>query len=106
MECFVDSGAPACFFHASICHSLGIKRLEDGVEDSLNGIVGGPKAPVYFHKVKILIGSEQFQTMAGFSKELTVGGLLGRLGFLQNFIVKFDCSVTPPFFEIEKIHHA
>lgn len=102
----MDTGAPSCLFHASICHSLGIKRLEDGVADMLNGIVSGPKVPVYFHKVKILIGSEQFQTMAGFSRELTVGGLLGRVGFFQNFTVKIDCSVTPPFFEIEKIHRA
>ncbi len=57
-------------FHAGLCHSLGIKRVEDGIRDELTGIIGGPKAPIYFHKVKILVGAEQFETMAGFSPEL------------------------------------
>lgn len=91
-------------FHASLCHSLGIKRLEDGIADELKGIIGGPKAPLYFHKIKVLIGSEQFQTMGGFSHELSVAGILGRRGFFENFVVTIDSSTTPPVCEIQKIH--
>lgn len=104
IESFVDSGAAVCMFHASICKQLGIKRVEDGIEDELRGIVGGPKAPMYFHKVKILVGSEQFETMAGFSSALAVGGILGRRGFFENFVVRIDSSTTPPTFDLEKIH--
>jgi len=53
--------------------------------------------------VKIIVVSEQFETMAGFSKELSVIGILGRRGFFQNFITKIDSSGSPPFIELEKI---
>lgn len=104
IECWVDSGAHVCMFHASLCHPLGIKRLEDGIEDELKGVIGGPKAPLYFHKVKILVASEQFETMAGFSRDLSVAGILGRRGFFENFVVTIDSSTIPPFCEIHKIH--
>jgi len=67
-------------FHADFCHSLGIK-LEEGIKAGLGGVVGGAKADLYFHKIKILVGSYQVTTMAGFSKEISVAGLLGRRGF-------------------------
>lgn len=85
---------------------MGIRRLEDGVKDDLRGVIGGPKAPMYFHKVKILVFAEFFETMAGFSRDLAVTGLLGRRGFFENFIVNIDASSSPPSCEIEKIHRA
>ena len=109
IEAIVDSGSPYCMFHAGICQSLGIRRIEDGIEDTLRGVVGGqssPSSPFYFHKVKIQIGGEQFETMAGFSWNLAVGGLLGRRGFFENFRVQFDCSPYPPQLDIERIHRA
>ena len=104
IECWIDSGADVCIFHADLCHSLGIRRVEDGVKDDLRGVIGGPKAPMYFHKVKIIVFSDFFETMAGFSRDLSVTGLLGRRGFFENFVVKIDSSSSPPFCEIDKIH--
>lgn len=72
----------------------------------MSGLFGGQKCPVYFHKIKVLIASEQFETMAAFSQDLPIAGILGRVGFFQNFIVKFDCTGTPPTVELEKVHHA
>lgn len=106
IECWIDSGAGVCIFHASICHSLGIRRLEDGVRDDLRGVIGGPKAPMYFHKINIIVFGDSFETMAGFSHDLSVTGLLGRRGFFENFVVKIDASTSPPTCEIEKIHRA
>jgi hypothetical protein len=59
---------------------------------------------VYFHPIKILIGSAQTQTMAGFSEQLSVAGLLGRRGFFDNFTLHLDGTSNPPVFEIEKIN--
>lgn len=87
-----------------MCSSLGIKRVEDGVEDTLKGIIGGPQAPIYFHKVKVMLGSEIFEAMAGFSWALSVGGILGRRGFFENFVVTFDASANTPFLELKRIH--
>jgi hypothetical protein len=106
IACWIDSGADACIFHASICHSLGIRRLEDGVKDQLQGVTSGPTGSLYFHKIKIFVFGDSFETMAGFSPNLVVTGLLGRRGFFENCVVKFDASTSPPFCEIEKIHRA
>jgi hypothetical protein len=61
---------------------------------------------MYFHRVRILVFGEFFETMAGFSRELSVAGLLGLRGFFEHFIVKVDSSSSPPHCEIEKIHRA
>ena len=103
IECWIDSGSHVCLFHGSLCHSLGIKRIEDGVIEEIGGIFGDYKRPVYFHKVKIIVVSEQFETMAGFSWDLSVVGILGRRGFFQNFITKIDSLQNPPCIELEKI---
>ena len=104
-EAWIDSGSPWCIFHSSFCRSLGI-TLESGIKDDLEGITGGPAVAVYFHKVKIVIGSTQFETMAGFSSGLSVAGILGRHGFFDNFSVKFDPTVSPPEIELTKINRA
>lgn len=90
-------------FHADFCRSLGIK-LEDGIKSELGGIIGGASAPMYYHQMKILIGSSQLQTMVGFSQALSVAGLLGRRGFFDNFIFTLDGTVSPPVFEVEKLN--
>lgn len=106
IECWIDSGADVCVFHAGICHSLGIKRLEDGIRDELYGVIGGLRVPLYFHKVRVLFFNEFFETMAGFSRDLSVAGLLGLRGFFENFVVTVDSSFDPPQCEIAKIHRA
>jgi hypothetical protein len=83
-----------------------MKRVEDGIRDELHGVVGGRHVPIYFHKVRVLLFGEFFDTMAGFSRELSVAGLLGIRGFFENFIVTIDSSADPPRCEIEKIHRA
>jgi hypothetical protein len=76
------------------------------VRDALQGVTGAPTSLLYFHKVRIFVFGDSFETMAGFCPELAVTGLLGRRGFFDNFVVKFDASTAPPYCEIEKIHRA
>ncbi len=92
-------------FHAGFCNALGI-RMEEGIRSDLGGVVGGVSVPIYFHKIKILVGAQQLTTMAGFSEKLSVAGLLGRRGFFDDFIVKIDSSTSPPSFELDKINRA
>jgi hypothetical protein len=92
-------------FHAGFCRALGI-NLKDGIKSGLSGVVGGAKGEMYYHKVKILVGSYQITTMAGFSEDMTVAGLLGRRGFFEEFIVKIDSSTNPPSFEYDRINRA
>ena len=101
-EAHIDSGSPWCLFHSSFCKSLGI-NLESGIRDELGGVIGGASAPMYFHKVKILIGSTIFETVAGFSSALVVAGILGRHGFFDNFTVTFDPSEYPPQIDLTRL---
>lgn len=104
-EAHIDSGSPWCLFHSSFCKSLGIK-LESGIKQELGGIIGSASSPMYFHKVKILIGSDLFETMAGFCPALTVAGILGRRGFFDNFTVTFDPLEYPPQIDIVRLSRA
>lgn len=77
--------------------------MEDGIKEEFGGIFNDPKQPVYYHKVKIIVVSEQFETMAGFSWHLGVTGILGRRGFFQNFVTTIDSSGNPPHVELRRI---
>jgi hypothetical protein len=105
IEAWVDTGAHCCMFHASFCKSLGI-RLEDGIKSELGGVIGDDKRPMYFHKTRILVGSSQIETMVGFCEFLSVGGLLGRRGFFDNFFFSLNGISNPPTFELDKIDRA
>jgi hypothetical protein len=69
----------------------------------VGGISGQMKIAFYFHKVKLLAGGESFDIQAGFSDQLAVAGLLGQVGFFENFSVTFDYTPHPPCFEIQRI---
>ncbi len=103
VEAWIDSGSPWCIFHSSFCRLLGID-LESGIREDLRGVAWGPSAPMFFHKINIVIGSSQFETMAGFSSALAVAGILGRHGFFENFSVSFDPLPYPPEIELNQVN--
>ena len=92
-------------FHASLCNPLGIRKVESGIEDIIGGVIGGATAPMYYHDIKIQVGSEQIPIRAAFSWKMSVVGILGRRGFFDNFSIKFDASTSPPTLELERIHN-
>ena len=104
-EALIDSGASDCLFRADICPILGIK-LEKGIKSSTAGIVPGEKIDVYFHDVNLWVVADMIKIRAGFAPRLSVGALLGRHGFFENFIVTFDPSNNPPGFEIQRLGRA
>lgn len=74
-EAIVDSGAPECYFHGDIAKAIGI-RVEDGIESSIGGIVGGVKIPIYYHSVGLYVGVDILKIKAGFSNQLSVAAIL------------------------------
>ena len=99
----VDSGSPWCIFPTALGDYLGI-NVSKGIESTIGGILKGGKEPIYFHKIKMLVENNwSINVMAGFTKRLAVTGILGRDGFFDNFLVRFDHSIKPPHLEIEKI---
>jgi len=90
-------------FSSAVADYLGIK-ITDGIEGMVGGILKGDKEPIYFHSLKIQVESNWNITVkAGFTKKLALAGILGRNGFFDNFTVRFDQSVKPSQFEIEKM---
>jgi hypothetical protein len=80
---------------------MGIK-IHDGVEGDLGGVIAGPRSKVYYHNVKLVVGTDIVDIKAGFSWDLTEN-LLGYVGFFDNFIVTFDPSPQPPCFDLQRI---
>lgn len=101
----VDSGSHACYFRADVGEAVGLK-VEKGAPAELVGIKKGLAIPVFFHTIRLILGSESLTIPAGFTPELSVAGVLGRRGFFDNFSVRFDSASSPPSLEIERIHHA
>jgi hypothetical protein len=102
IESIVDSGCQACLFHADIGSALGID-VTRGAESPLTGAIGGVGGKVYYHKVRMLVAGENLEIIAGFSPQLSVAGLLGQLGFFDNFVVTMDYTPDPPLLELHRI---
>jgi hypothetical protein len=99
----VDSGCPYCLFRAEVA-DLPHLDLRTAQQSVLGGIIGGPKDPVLFHKVDLVIENNwRIEVLAGFMKKLSVAAILGRTGFFDNFQVLFDHSKSPREFEITRI---
>ena len=101
-DAVVDTGSDYCLFHANIGAAIGIK-IDQGPEGDLGGVVGGPRAKVYYHNVKLVVATEIVDIKAGFSWDLTEN-LLGQFGFFENFMVTFNHEFTAPYFELQRIH--
>jgi hypothetical protein len=99
----VDSGSPFCIFKAGVAELLGID-VEKGEQDTIGGIIAGAREPIYFHNVNIYVEADWVVPVkAGFVRKLNTTGILGRIGFFDNFHVHFDHSVFPPVVEIKRI---
>jgi hypothetical protein len=104
IEAYVDSGASTCLFHANIGRAIGMHDLEAGKEGPLGGVVRGVSRKVYYHPIKLCIGPDIIPIVAGFCDELSVGAILGRSGFFDNYTITFDPCNNPPGFEIQRVH--
>lgn len=101
-EAVVDSGSEYTLIHASLAELIGLK-VESGTAGSLSGVVANAKAEVYYHKIKLAVLAEVIEVTAGFSYDLPVAGILGRIGFFDRFIITFDPTATPPGLDLQRV---
>ena len=106
IEALIDSGADDCLFRADIGRAIGIKDIASGPVGEMAGIVPGVQIPVYYHHVNLWVGSSMIKITAGFTEKTSVGAILGRRGFFENFIITFDPSANPPGFDIQRLGRA
>lgn len=99
----LDSGSAVCLFRADWADYLKLD-LTNGKTGEIGGIVSGAKGTAVYQPVQVYVEDETIVTLnVGFSRKLSVPGILGRRGFFDLFRVTFDHSASPPFFELEKI---
>ena len=100
-EALIDSGASRCIFHADIGKAVGLD-VQKGEQEETFGI-SGKASPIWLHRVSLYVAGDIIDVKAGFSYEIPLAGVLGRLGFFDTYKITFDCSTTPPGFELERI---
>ena len=100
----IDSGASICLFHSSIGKSIGL-NVEKGEPDKTVGVNGVP-TEIFKHTISLHVLGSMFKIQAGFTPNLPLAGLLGRIGFFEHFKITFDPSNNPPGFELERIYRA
>lgn len=88
-------------FKADVGQYIGID-VRSGIKVEIGGVVAGRKIEAYFHDVYLWLGTDKIRIKAGFSEEMSVGAILGRRGFFENFIVTFD----PAGFTIQRLGRA
>jgi hypothetical protein len=103
-EAVIDSGASLCLFHSSIGRSIGL-NIEKGELAETMGVSGIP-TKIYRHSVSLHVLGNIFKIRAGFTDQLPLAGLLGRIGFFEYFKITFDPSSDPPGFELVRVHRA
>jgi hypothetical protein len=102
-EVLLDTGSPICLFRADLGRSLGLE-IESGPVQRIGGFATNLTEPAYFYTVNLHVGMNwAIEIKAGFVENLLMAGLLGRRGFFENFVVRFDHSSSPPYFDLEKI---
>jgi hypothetical protein len=102
-QALLDTGATNCLFHASLGRMSGLD-IESGEVAESGGIVPSATMKVYYHEIRVHVGSDSFEIRAAFSDDLPFpGGFLGRRGFFDRYIVTFDPSSTPPGFETRRV---
>jgi len=102
-EVLLDTGSPICLFRADLGRSLGL-QIESGPVQQIGGFAANISEPAYFHTVNLHVGTNwSVEIKAGFVENLSMAGLLGRRGFFENFVVRFDHSSLPPYYDLERI---
>lgn len=105
IDAVIDSGSGDTLFRADIGDMLGINVLA-GKQQPITGVVEGASLVAYYHHVNLWVGVGMMRIAAGFVPKMSVGALLGRHGFFENFIVNFDPTSNPPGFEIQRVSRA
>lgn len=91
MLALVDSGADYCLFHSSVADELGIDLKRGWVKD-FAGIAAGQIVQAYMHTIQLEVQGcdKRFEIEAGFADSDAIGGLLGGIGFFDNFKITLE----------------
>ena len=102
VEGIVDSGSHCCLFHWDVGELLGLD-VGGGVRDTVSGALRSTQSEVFYHRLRMDVGSERLSVRAGFTRDALQPGLLGRDGFFDQFRVTFNPETTPAGMEIERV---
>lgn len=88
-EALVDSGSDVCLFDIGVAVVLGIDQ-RDAIIGTIEGVAGVP-AVVFYHRVRIRVGTCVHTTVVGFTKLPEESeGIVGQRGFFDSYVVTMD----------------
>jgi hypothetical protein len=87
----VDSGADSCLFHSSIAVELGID-FRSGIRMEFCGIAAGQMVEAFIHTIEMQVEgfAERVTLEIAFADSDAIGGLLGGIGFFDNYKVTLE----------------
>jgi len=89
VKCLLDSGSQVSIIHSPLAVAAGLIPV-NGKKSSLLG-VGGEKIVGYYHKININVYGNEEEIDVFLTADLrSPYGLLGQIGFFQNFRVIFE----------------
>lgn len=90
-KCLIDSGSPVTIIHSPIGVAAGLIPA-NGKKGSLLGI-GSGKIEGYYNTIELSLDGNEFDATIFLTADLmTPYGLLGQIGFFENFRVDFKLS--------------
>ena len=87
----IDTGADGILINIGFASQLNLKA-KDGIKGQAKGIENKP-IPIYYHNIEMEIpnmSNSRFPVQIGFIDSGSVGILLGRIDFLDNFRISFE----------------
>jgi hypothetical protein len=90
VDCVIDSGADTTLLHSDFAEILGI-NINTGVPELFRGFAAEPITG-YTHTVSIHLEDDanEFFVPCSFVPKLKMNGILGQIGFFDNYKVTFE----------------
>lgn len=102
VQAIVDTGADHSVFDAGIAEAIGI-QIPQEKQVSFSGVGKGPETTGYLHTVTLTVAAQTYEAPIIFAYDLSLMGVLGQIGFFNQFIVTFDWTPHPPCFDVQRI---
>ena len=88
--CLVDSGSDDCILDADIGEAMGLD-IKSVKPNNATGVKSGANMVGYVHRITYKVNGISCEADVTFTYELATDfGILGRDGFFNHFLVKFD----------------
>jgi aspartyl protease len=102
LEAILDTGADHCIFNSEVGDSLGVP-VTRGVKVPISGFLRDAVTTGFLHTLSVTIAAQTYDMPIVFVHGISAIGILGQIGFFDQFVATFDWTPNPPFFDLQRI---